>query len=270
MRTSVVVLAALVMALPVFQVDDGGSPPITIIEIPASDDAPSPGEPSPVDTVPPGESDTSSPVPVPPTTAATVAPTPFTPPTEAVPTTLTPPTAGAPENPGAWPGWAGPVPAGVVLAGMTVALGLLLYRLTHQTMLGPSRSSRNPRGAGSMGPWGGRYEAVQFVSRVAHIGPAVTEHKIGEFDSMEAAIEAARSAREAFSPSIYEPDAWWVVRKPGNLRAEWVAESGSPQERVIDLRSDRLAERALRQRDLAERQRRQREFAERGRRRRDH
>jgi hypothetical protein len=91
-----------------------------------------------------------------------------------------------------------------------------------------------------------KYEAVQFVNRRAHLGPAVIEDQLGEFDQLEDAIAAARSAWTDFKPTPNRPEAWWVVRAPGSLRVDWIAESGSTQERVIDLRSPSGARRVTR------------------------
>lgn len=84
------------------------------------------------------------------------------------------------------------------------------------------------------------FEAVQFVEKNGELEPAET--LLGEFDSESPAVDAARSARDVFRASGSNEYAWWIVRKKGARLAEFIADSKSNKEFVLDLGSGELVE----------------------------
>ena len=90
------------------------------------------------------------------------------------------------------------------------------------------------------------FEAVEFIELTFQPGrpaPAPKETVIGTFESEEEAIEHARKARAVFrNGSGSTRYAWWVVRQPGSALAQWIADSTTDREFVLDLRTGQLIE----------------------------
>ena len=90
------------------------------------------------------------------------------------------------------------------------------------------------------------YEAVEFIELTFQPGrpaPPPRETVIGTFDSEEEAIEHARKARQVFrNGSGTARYAWWVVRQPNSALAQWIADSTTDREFVLDLRTGQLVE----------------------------
>ncbi|MEX0796340.1 MAG: hypothetical protein WEB67_01335 [Acidimicrobiia bacterium] len=84
------------------------------------------------------------------------------------------------------------------------------------------------------------YEAVQFIEVEGEAEPVQTV--LGDFASEAPAVEVVRTTRSAFLESGAEEYAWWVVRKQGATLAEFIADSKSNKEFVLDLRSGQLVE----------------------------
>lgn len=84
------------------------------------------------------------------------------------------------------------------------------------------------------------FEAVEFVERALESEPA--QRKLGEFEDELGAVRAARAAREAFMATGSKDYAWWVVRKPGARLAQFISDSKSDKEFVLDLTSGQLVE----------------------------
>lgn len=84
------------------------------------------------------------------------------------------------------------------------------------------------------------FEAVQFIERKSATEPEETP--LGEFEIESDAVEAARDARQAFAESGSDDYAWWIVRKKGARLANFIADSKSDKEFVLDLRSGELME----------------------------
>ncbi|REK22647.1 MAG: hypothetical protein DWQ40_02990 [Actinobacteria bacterium] len=84
------------------------------------------------------------------------------------------------------------------------------------------------------------YEAVEFIELKEK--PEPIQSVLGEFDTETAAVERARAARTAFLEGGSDDYAWWVVRKQGATLAEFIADSKSDKEFVLDLRSGQLVE----------------------------
>lgn len=84
------------------------------------------------------------------------------------------------------------------------------------------------------------FQAVQFIER--REGPEPTETVLGDFDDETQAVERARAAKEAFKVSGSKDYAWWIVRRKGAQLAEFIADSTSDKEFVLDLGSGELVE----------------------------
>lgn len=89
------------------------------------------------------------------------------------------------------------------------------------------------------------FEAMQFVEPSFGPGqefPGTVETRLGVFESEVEAIRAGRAAWMAHRAANTNDVAWWIVRHPGETLARWIADSRSPTERVLDLRTNRLVE----------------------------
>lgn len=87
------------------------------------------------------------------------------------------------------------------------------------------------------------YELVEFIEPAFHEGGAFTgthERVVGQFGAESDAVEVGRKAWRSFRESGSNDVAWWIVRVPGETLARWIADSGSPVERVLDLRTKQL------------------------------
>lgn len=87
------------------------------------------------------------------------------------------------------------------------------------------------------------FELVEYRDPVPEPGmtPVPTQERIlGTFDNEVDAIATGREAWEAFRRSGSRDVAWWIVRAPDETLARWIADSASPVERVLDLRTGTL------------------------------
>jgi hypothetical protein len=84
------------------------------------------------------------------------------------------------------------------------------------------------------------YEAVQFIEVEGEAEPVQTV--LGEFSNESEAVELVREARGKFLESGADDYSWWVVRKKGATLAEFIADSKSAKEFVLDIRSGQLVE----------------------------
>lgn len=84
------------------------------------------------------------------------------------------------------------------------------------------------------------FEAIQFVE--VGLGAEAEETSLGEYEEETAAVEAARAARLVLLSNDSEDYAWWIVRKKGARLANFIADSKSNKEFVLDLRSGELIE----------------------------
>ncbi len=84
------------------------------------------------------------------------------------------------------------------------------------------------------------FEAVQFTERAGAFEPVETI--LGEFPDEASAVETARKARQAFVESGSQSYAWWIVRRKGARLAEFIADSKTDKEFVLDLTSGQLVE----------------------------
>jgi hypothetical protein len=95
------------------------------------------------------------------------------------------------------------------------------------------------------GMWMSDYELVEFVEPAFGEGGTfrgTKERTLGVFGVEALAIEAERKAWRAFRESGSRDVAWWIVRIPVETLARWIADGGSPVERVLDLRKNQLVE----------------------------
>lgn len=84
------------------------------------------------------------------------------------------------------------------------------------------------------------FEAVEFIELKGQ--PEPQETQLGVFDDEIDAVEAAREGRRRFMETGSDDYAWWVVRKPGARLAQYIADSKSNKEFVLDLTSGQLVE----------------------------
>ncbi len=84
------------------------------------------------------------------------------------------------------------------------------------------------------------FEAIEFMELLGE--PEPRETHLGEFENEMDAVNVARSARSRFMESGSDDYAWWVVRKPGARLAQFIADSKSDKEFVLDLTTGQLVE----------------------------
>lgn len=87
------------------------------------------------------------------------------------------------------------------------------------------------------------FEAIEFREPALRPGeryPGPIETSLGTFEDETAAIAVAREAWQGYLASPTNDVAWWLVRKPGEELARWIAESRSDIERVLDLTTNQL------------------------------
>lgn len=84
------------------------------------------------------------------------------------------------------------------------------------------------------------FEAVEFIELKQQPEPA--ERVLGEFEVETDALAIAREARAAFFETGSDDYAWWIVRKKGARLANFIADSKSDKEFVLDLSSGELVE----------------------------
>jgi hypothetical protein len=84
------------------------------------------------------------------------------------------------------------------------------------------------------------FEAVEFIELRGQ--PKPTERLVGEFQDEMTAVEAARAAKADFMDAGSNEYAWWMVRKSGASLAQFIADSKSDKEFVLDLTTGQLVE----------------------------
>jgi hypothetical protein len=84
------------------------------------------------------------------------------------------------------------------------------------------------------------FEAVQFVEYRGNFEPVETP--LGEFDEELDAVDVARRSRDEFLQTGADEYAWWVVRQKGARLANFIADSKSKKEFVLDLTTGQLVE----------------------------
>lgn len=84
------------------------------------------------------------------------------------------------------------------------------------------------------------YEAVQFIERRS--APEPEETILGEEAEEMDAVALARTARKEFMTNEADEYAWWIVRRAGSRLANFIADTKSDKEFVLDLTSGELVE----------------------------
>ncbi len=84
------------------------------------------------------------------------------------------------------------------------------------------------------------FEAVEFTEVRGSEEP--NQKILGEFPDEVTAVEAARDAKSLFTESESDDFAWWVVRQPGAKLAQFISDSRSDKEFVLDLTTGQLIE----------------------------
>jgi hypothetical protein len=84
------------------------------------------------------------------------------------------------------------------------------------------------------------FETVEFVEDDSRAEPRATV--LGEFESEEDAVALARDGKAQFMQRGSGLYAWWVVRRKGASVAEFISDSKSDKEFVLDLNSGELIE----------------------------
>jgi hypothetical protein len=74
------------------------------------------------------------------------------------------------------------------------------------------------------------------------VATVATEFEIGRYPSEHLAVLAARDSMAEFLQSGRPEYAWWIVRQDGEHLANWIADSRSRREFVVDLTTSRLVE----------------------------
>lgn len=84
------------------------------------------------------------------------------------------------------------------------------------------------------------FEAVEFTEVRGRDEP--DQRVIGAYPDEIGAVEAVRAAKTTFVESGSEDFAWWVVRQPGATLAQFISDSRSDKEFVLDLATGQLIE----------------------------
>ena len=84
------------------------------------------------------------------------------------------------------------------------------------------------------------FEAVQFIEVRGSVDPEETVLGTSK-DEMEA-VHMARDGRTSFMKSGRTEYAWWIVREEGARLAQFISDSKSDKEFVLDLTSGQLVE----------------------------
>ena len=84
------------------------------------------------------------------------------------------------------------------------------------------------------------FEAVQFIEKRGLHEPEET--LLGESNDEVQAVVMARRGREAFMATGSDEYAWWIVRRQGARLANFISDSKSDKEFVLDLTSGQLVE----------------------------
>jgi hypothetical protein len=84
------------------------------------------------------------------------------------------------------------------------------------------------------------FEAVEFIEVRDRVEP--DQRVLGQYPDEMGAVDAVRQAKTIFVESGAEDFAWWVVRQPGARLAQFISDSKSNKEFVLDLTTGQLIE----------------------------
>ncbi|MGZ8755191.1 MAG: hypothetical protein ACXW15_08385 [Acidimicrobiia bacterium] len=89
------------------------------------------------------------------------------------------------------------------------------------------------------------FQTVRYVEEEIEPGRVAavpTESEIGRYSTEHLAVFAARASMAEFFQMGRPEYAWWIVRQEGEQLANWIADSRSRREFVVDLTTSRLVE----------------------------
>ena len=89
------------------------------------------------------------------------------------------------------------------------------------------------------------FQMVRYVEEEiepGRVAPVPTELEIGRYSTEPLAVAADRDSMAEFSQSGRSEYAWWIVRQDGEQLANWIADSRTRREFVVDLTTSRLVE----------------------------
>jgi hypothetical protein len=90
--------------------------------------------------------------------------------------------------------------------------------------------------------FGSMFEALEYREQTFPTS-GVDERLLGIFEEASDAVSVARERRALVQASGPGPEyVWWVVKRHRARVADWIADSRSSKEFVLDLRSGRLVE----------------------------
>lgn len=84
------------------------------------------------------------------------------------------------------------------------------------------------------------YEVVEFTEVRALPGTPPVQRLLGNFALAQDALEQGRAAWRATLEVGTDDYVWWVVKRQGAELAEWIADSRSAKEYVVDVRTGQL------------------------------
>ncbi|MDR9450512.1 MAG: hypothetical protein RI637_04770 [Acidimicrobiia bacterium] len=89
------------------------------------------------------------------------------------------------------------------------------------------------------------FQAVRYVEeeiRPGRVAPPPTVSMIGHYTTEAAAVKAARRSMAEFLQSGRPEYAWWIVRQDDAQLANWIADSRTRREFMVDLTTSKLVE----------------------------
>ena len=89
------------------------------------------------------------------------------------------------------------------------------------------------------------FQAVRYIEegiRPGRVAPPPTVSEIGNYATEAAAVKAARKSMAEFFQSGRPESAWWIVRRDDAQLANWIADSRTRREFMVDLTTGKLVE----------------------------
>lgn len=89
------------------------------------------------------------------------------------------------------------------------------------------------------------FQTVRYVeeeTRPGRVSPVPTVREVGRYTTETAAVKAARRSMAEYFRSGRPEYAWWIVRQDGQQLANWIADSRTRREFVVDLTTSKLVE----------------------------
>lgn len=87
------------------------------------------------------------------------------------------------------------------------------------------------------------FELVEFCEPSPEPGrpfPGTSQHVVGTYEEEAEAIAVGRARWTEMRAADTHDVMWWIVRVPGESLARWIADRSSPDEQVLDLRTNEL------------------------------